>query len=140
MDVLILNSTRKEICVNWMPPTGGWFKCNADGSSKANGAMVACGGVIRNDAGDWVTGFSLRLKSQDSLSAEISGIIAGLDLAWDKGICRLQLNLTLRLQSISPNMVAPMSILLMVLLIHSGIDLTRDGVWFCGLVTRKKTR
>lgn len=31
------SSTSKEISINWKPPTEGWFKCNVDGSSKANG-------------------------------------------------------------------------------------------------------
>ena len=40
-------------------PETGWYKLNSDGACGSGGFRSACGGVIRNSTGEWVSGFSL---------------------------------------------------------------------------------
>ena len=42
----------------WERPPQGWMKLNIDGSAKGNPDLVGCGGVIRDDSGQWIVGFS----------------------------------------------------------------------------------
>ncbi|PNX99881.1 ribonuclease H, partial [Trifolium pratense] len=48
--------------VGWKPPVTGWIKCNSDGVLVTLKNKAACGGIIRDNSGGWITG-----------------------LAWDKG-------------------------------------------------------
>lgn len=48
-----------------------------------------CGGVLRDNAGNWVTGFYRGLGMGSVLGAELWGILVGLQVAWDRGIQKL---------------------------------------------------
>lgn len=81
-DVMKFSDTsRREIIVKWKAPAEGWFKYNVDGSSKCSGASATCGGEIRNIDGDWVSGFSMKLNCQDSLSAAIELVTNGCSVS-----------------------------------------------------------
>lgn len=43
--------------------------------------------MIRNDKGDWVSGFSVNLGAGQVLEAVLWGLLKGMDLAWNNG-CR----------------------------------------------------
>lgn len=45
-------------------PRLGWLKLNTDGSSKANGAQAAAGGIIRDAKGQWQGGFVLLISGE----------------------------------------------------------------------------
>lgn len=47
--------------IKWLAPQPGWFKLNTDGASHGNPGLAAAGGVVRNEAGDWVGGFALNI-------------------------------------------------------------------------------
>ncbi|KAL3838984.1 hypothetical protein ACJIZ3_023575 [Penstemon smallii] len=63
--------------VKWSKPQVGWFKLNTDGS------------LLRDDAGNWVVGFSRKLGEVTITMAELLAIREGLSLAWEKRIPRL---------------------------------------------------
>lgn len=48
----------QEIFVHWQPPLRGWFCLNMDGAVKGNGGIESCGGLIRNNNGQWKGGFA----------------------------------------------------------------------------------
>uniref|UniRef100_A0A7N2R6F2 RNase H type-1 domain-containing protein n=1 Tax=Quercus lobata TaxID=97700 RepID=A0A7N2R6F2_QUELO len=50
-----VRKTSKRIC--WEKPPSGWKKLNTDGSSIGCMEQIGCGGVIRDEHGNWVVGF-----------------------------------------------------------------------------------
>ncbi|XP_061360507.1 uncharacterized protein LOC133304483 [Gastrolobium bilobum] len=80
---------REERLITGISPFEGYVKLNMDGSSIDNGQMTPCGGVIRDAAGNWLTGFTKFLGSGTSTLAEIWGFLTGMDLAWHKGFRRV---------------------------------------------------
>ena len=41
----------------------GWLTLNTDGSATSNTGLAGGGGLIRDENGDWVTGFARRIGS-----------------------------------------------------------------------------
>ncbi|KAJ8428422.1 LOW QUALITY PROTEIN: hypothetical protein Cgig2_003124 [Carnegiea gigantea] len=50
--------TPMELCVRWESPREGWVLLNTDGAVKGNPGPAACGGILRNDSGEWLAGFT----------------------------------------------------------------------------------
>lgn len=57
--------------VRWEKPKLGWFKLNTDGSSNGSVGTAAGGGLIRDELGNWVIGFSRRIGRVDNFVAKI---------------------------------------------------------------------
>ena len=49
----------------------GWKKLNADGSSMGLHGLAGCGGVVMNDNGQWLAGFSRWIGVNGSFAAEL---------------------------------------------------------------------
>lgn len=73
--------------VFWMRPDSNYVKLNIDGSAKAN--LVGAGGLLRDCHGNWVSGFSVFIGYGTSFSAELWGIIKGIQLALSLNIKKL---------------------------------------------------
>ncbi|OIT40599.1 hypothetical protein A4A49_56271, partial [Nicotiana attenuata] len=58
-------------------PHAGWFKLNIDGAFHQNRAEI--GGVIRNNAREWIMGFHQRVQAVNCTHAEIMALSKGLD-------------------------------------------------------------
>jgi len=71
--------------VRWYPPPEGCIKVNVDGSSFGNPGNAGFGGLLRNDIGVLLHGFSGSCGRASNLLAELSAIWRGLYLAWDLG-------------------------------------------------------
>lgn len=69
----------------WKRPPTGVLKLNVDGSCNLTFKSMATGGLIRNDQGEWHSGFTTNEDAGDSLLAELLAIKNGLLHAWDKG-------------------------------------------------------
>lgn len=80
--------------VRWAPPSFGGMKLNTDGSRK-NG-LAACGGLLRNAMGQFISGFHCNLGSATSVLAELWGLTLGLRLARQLGVTRLLVELDSR--------------------------------------------
>ncbi|PNY15563.1 ribonuclease H [Trifolium pratense] len=52
-----------SIQVGWMSLRHGWTKCNTDGAQIIQNQQAGCGGVFRDDSGQWLSGFSRKLLS-----------------------------------------------------------------------------
>ena len=66
--------------VRWEKPQVGWVKLNTDGASGPGTDRTGCGGIIRDEQGRWITGFSRRIGVANSFIAELWGLRDGLHL------------------------------------------------------------
>ena len=66
--------------VSWVKPDLGWFKLNTDGASRGSSSSAAGGGLIRDEVGNWVIGFSRKIGRIDSFAAEMWALRDGLQL------------------------------------------------------------
>ena len=64
--------------IQWERPEQGWKKLNMDGSCSEPHGLTSCGGVVRNDDGHWVVGFSKRIGVTSSFVAELWRLREGL--------------------------------------------------------------
>ena len=66
--------------VRWEKLMAGWLTLNTDGSATGNSSLAGGGGLIRDENGDWVTGFARRIGSTNSFLAELWALRDGLHL------------------------------------------------------------
>lgn len=85
-------SLNQGIQVKWEKPQRGWFKLNTDGSALGNPGKAGAGGLIRNDEGEWVKGFTRSIGLASPIMAELWGLRDGLVLAYDLHISNLVIN------------------------------------------------
>ena len=52
---------RKVVRIRWEKPQAGWARLNTDGATLGSPGRVGGGGLIRNDQGEWLGGFSRRI-------------------------------------------------------------------------------
>ena len=64
--------------IKWDKPPVGWMKLNTDGSVCGSVGVAGCGGVIRDDCGNWILGFNRRIGITNSFCAELWGLREGL--------------------------------------------------------------
>ncbi|GAU36490.1 hypothetical protein TSUD_316160 [Trifolium subterraneum] len=86
--ILVLNTANKAHItwqVAWIPPTATCLKLNNDGFSFENPGCAGFGGLIRNDIGEWMHGFSGSCCHASNILAELYAILEGLQLAWNLG-------------------------------------------------------
>ncbi|KAK4482042.1 hypothetical protein RD792_012965 [Penstemon davidsonii] len=83
----------KPSLVSWSKPLKGWHKLNTDGSVLESKNCAAAGGLIRDDTGSWVVGFSRKLGSTSITMAELLAAREGLEMAWEMRLQRLELEL-----------------------------------------------
>ncbi|KAL4346109.1 hypothetical protein AHAS_Ahas11G0345500 [Arachis hypogaea] len=49
--------------VGWKPPPKGWLKLNVDGALVGNAGKAGCGGLLRDENGKWVAGFTHTIET-----------------------------------------------------------------------------
>ena len=75
-----LSGSRNVVRIRREKPQTGWVRLNTDGSAIGNLGRAGCGGLIRNDRGEWIEGFSRSLGSSNSFIAELYALRDGLIL------------------------------------------------------------
>ncbi|KAK9029503.1 hypothetical protein V6N11_026617 [Hibiscus sabdariffa] len=70
----------------WSNPEPGWFCLNIDGVVSLNSGKATIEGLLRDNAGNFVFGYSKFIECVNSLHAELWSLYIGLQLAWDYGI------------------------------------------------------
>lgn len=63
----------------------GWTLINTDACFNSENDSTGCGGVMRNDEGEWVAGFSCMTKVNNSSEAECWALMQAVKWAWSKG-------------------------------------------------------
>ena len=66
--------------VRWEKPQQGWIRLNTDGSTLGNPGRARGGGILRDDQGNWVAGFSRNIGFSTSFIAELWALSDGLTL------------------------------------------------------------
>ena len=66
--------------VRWERPQAGWACLNTDGAAVGNPGQVGCGGLIRNEHGEGLDGFSRSIGYSNSFMVELWGLRDGLNL------------------------------------------------------------
>ena len=79
--------------ISWSPPNRDWVKVNVDGASKGNLGKARCGGLIRDETGRWLGGFTSKLGICNALTVELWGVLHGLNLAWELGFRKIILEI-----------------------------------------------
>ena len=69
------------------------MKLNTDGSANGTSGLAGCGGVIRNDEGQWIVGFSKCIGITNSFAAELWGLREGFILCCNLNISFLEIEL-----------------------------------------------
>ncbi|XVF35312.1 hypothetical protein REPUB_Repub18cG0134800 [Reevesia pubescens] len=77
--------------IKWEKPSLQVVKINVDGSVSSDNGMAFAGGVIRDNNGEWITGFKYRVGICDITTAELWGIYQGINLCWNKGYREVEL-------------------------------------------------
>ncbi|CAN1747316.1 Putative ribonuclease H protein At1g65750 [Linum perenne] len=79
--------------IAWEPGPADWVTINTDGSCFPSSRKASAGGIIRRSDGRSLVAFTMNLGVCTITRAEIRGAIAGLELAWDYGFRRVELQL-----------------------------------------------
>ena len=61
----------------------GWAGLNIDGAAAGNSGQAGCDGLIKNEHGEWLCGFSRSIGCANSFMAELWGLRDGLTLCID---------------------------------------------------------
>lgn len=64
---------------------------NTAGAVKNSGGSAGCGGLIRNDTGRWICGFTKNLGATSAYIAKLWGMYIGLSIAEAKGANKIEL-------------------------------------------------
>ena len=79
--------------VRWEKPDPGWFKVNTDKSLSGSIGTIAGGGLIRDEFGNWVIGFSRKIGRTDSFVVELWALRYGLQLCCQLNACAILIEL-----------------------------------------------
>ncbi|CAA0835623.1 Polynucleotidyl transferase- ribonuclease H-like superfamily protein [Striga hermonthica] len=83
--------------IAWTKPDEGFVKINTDGASRGNPGVAAAGGLIRDNAGQWLVGFMAHLGICSNTVAKLQAIRYLLELAWRYGYRRVVCEVDARL-------------------------------------------
>ncbi|GAU26714.1 hypothetical protein TSUD_314910 [Trifolium subterraneum] len=83
---------QQQVNINWLAPPSGWFALNTDGAAKISASRAGYGGVLRNETGIWIEGFTKALGDTTAYMAELWGIYEGLCLARRREVTRLEMH------------------------------------------------
>ena len=83
-----LRSPNRKInrSLRWERPPLGWKKLNTDGSWLRGADRAGCGGIVRDDQGEWIAGFAKHIGSTNSFTTELWGLREGLLLCCNLNI------------------------------------------------------
>ncbi|KAL4355559.1 hypothetical protein GQ457_06G006150 [Hibiscus cannabinus] len=79
-------TNRTMLPTPWSNPKPGWLRLNVDGFVSPNTGIATIGGLLRDNAGNFIFGFSKFIGCVNNLYAELWSLYIGLQLAWDYGI------------------------------------------------------
>lgn len=91
----VINSNRSlsHIQVKWSPPKSGWVALNTDGAARDGSEIAGCGGLLRDQFGNCICGFSKFLGKTTVYVAELWGVYEGLRMAKEKGFSNIELQI-----------------------------------------------
>ncbi|CAN1154137.1 Putative ribonuclease H protein At1g65750, partial [Linum perenne] len=85
--------TRTGEYISWEPASPEWVTLNSNGSVLSEFGQAAAGGLIRDYQGRCLAAFTINLGKCSITRAELRGVVSGLQLAWERGYRKIQLQL-----------------------------------------------
>ncbi|KAF7807412.1 ribonuclease H [Senna tora] len=82
------NSTHLAL-LSWPKLKEGWININTDGAVCRRTMIAGCGGFVRDHEGQWIQGFTFKIRLASPLCAELWGLSIGLQRAWELGFRRI---------------------------------------------------
>ncbi|KAH0665687.1 hypothetical protein KY285_026893 [Solanum tuberosum] len=82
--------SKHNIEVRWSPPAANVFKLNTDGAFLQGKHAGSIGGALRDSSGNWIIGFSIIFFAYSHVMAELQALHTGLEIALDKHITTLE--------------------------------------------------
>ncbi|CAN1140362.1 Putative ribonuclease H protein At1g65750 [Linum perenne] len=82
---------RQTQLVGWQFGRKGWLTLNTDESRYSQTKVAASGGVLGDDGGNFVGGFTTNLGSCSIMRAELRATYEGMRLTLDKGVSKLRI-------------------------------------------------
>lgn len=79
--------------ISWLKPPDGWYALNTDGAAKGSPGDAGGGAIIRNQDGQFISGFSANYGRCSAFRAEVRALVRGLELARNLQISKLQIQL-----------------------------------------------
>lgn len=76
--------------VSWIRPSPGYVKLNVDGSLRGESGYAAAGGVVRDENGLWLQGFTCKLGRCSVIITELRALYHGLMQCWKLGLRKVQ--------------------------------------------------
>lgn len=67
-------TTQFLVAVKWTPPPIDTFKLNTDEATKATKGIGGIGGVVRDNKGNWIMGFSGKIKQTNPTIVELQSL------------------------------------------------------------------
>ena len=74
----------------WNPPNLEWIRLNSDGACSNRGNDIKCGGVLRDQVGQWIQGLYAYTSKGRVFTTKLWGALNGLKLAQGIGYRKLQ--------------------------------------------------
>ncbi|EOY32563.1 Uncharacterized protein TCM_040555 [Theobroma cacao] len=74
-----------KVLIAWEKPWPSYVKLNVDGSAKGQPGEVTGGGIICDDKGNWIVGFTYKVGVLFSLTTELWALYQRLKLCWERG-------------------------------------------------------
>lgn len=84
----LVKGSKVRTIISWKAPKQGWCKLNIDGIF-SQVEEAGCEGMIHGDCGEWLKGYTLKLVVADVAEAKAWGVIEGLELCWDLGLRKI---------------------------------------------------
>ena len=87
-ETIVYSEPRKTMVarVGWFRPPPGCLKLNTDNCQDEESGFVGIGVVLIDEKGDWVAGFTEKIRYSSIEEVELWGLERGLKLAWDLGV------------------------------------------------------
>ena len=77
----------------WSKPVNGWVKLNTDGSSLGNPGLATGWGLIKDEEGNWIVGFSYKIRKTTSFFAELWALSDELNLCLNHNFATMEIEL-----------------------------------------------
>ncbi|EOY25252.1 Uncharacterized protein TCM_016625 [Theobroma cacao] len=71
---------KSEIMISWEKRNHSFVKLNVDGSAQGQSGLAAAGGLIMDEYGHWIVGFTYKIGITFSLTTELWAMYHGLKL------------------------------------------------------------
>ena len=84
-----IRKKNKEIFVQWLAPSEGWYGLNSDGASKGTPGIAGGEAIIRDHMGTFVSALSAHFGICSAFKAEVLALHKGLQLARNLQITHL---------------------------------------------------